>query len=114
MDGCLVGTLSAWPLPDLLLWLYDTRRTAMVRIGSGFGAATLFLDEGVLFRCEWGHLEGRDVLEHVFALDEASFCVIQRDFPHPPPNFFLPQSDLLRRCRERVRMAHKPAEDPGS
>ncbi len=50
-ETSLMGALETWPLVDIILWLYQTRRSAMLRVGLGLGAGVLFFREGNLFRC---------------------------------------------------------------
>ncbi len=94
-NSCLVGTLETWPLPDVVLWLHQTRRTAMVRIGVGVNAGVLFFKYGQLYRAEWGHLGGELALMALFEVKQGSFSLIQRDPPDAQPNISRSTGELL-------------------
>lgn len=97
-DTCLVGSLDVWPLPDLLLWLHQTGRTAMVRIGSGLSAGVIFFSRGRMFRCEWGKQRGEQALMGLLVLREGSFALIQRGIPEARPNIVRPTAEVLFQC----------------
>src|SRR5688500_11160800 len=82
-DTCLMGDLMRWPLPDLLLWLHKTGRSAMLRIGVGLNAGIIFFKHGHLYRVEWGHLQGTEALWHLLHLQQGLLSLIQRDLPEP-------------------------------
>ncbi len=107
-DNCLVGTLSTWPLADLLLWMHQSRRSAMVRIGSGLDAGVIFFREGTLFRCEWGSRHGEEALIALLDVEDGSFSIIQRQIPEARPNVRRATPELLLQCAvakdERRRM----------
>lgn len=94
-DGCLVGTLETWPLADIILWLHQTRRSAMVRIGAGVGAGVLFFRDGNLVRCEWGDAAGEAALLALLALRAGAFSLSQRQPPDAAPNISRPTAELL-------------------
>jgi hypothetical protein len=94
-DGCLVGTLETWPLTDIIMWLHQTQRSGMVRIGVGMGAGVLFFKHGDLYRCEWGELIGEEALLSLLGLREGAFSLIQRDPPDASPNIRQPTAELL-------------------
>lgn len=107
----LVGTLDSWPVPDLLVWLHQTQRTAMVRIGAGLDAGIIFFSHGELYRCEWGQLTGEQALYHLLQVKAGTFTLIQREFPQAAPNVHrstpevLLQSAVLIDERHRERVA---------
>lgn len=110
-DTAAVGSLNNWPLADLLVWLHQTGRTAMLRIGAGLDAGVVFFRDGFLYRCEWGHLAGEQALMALMGLEEGTFSLIQRDLPRPQPNLRTPTEPLLehllaaREERARARAA---------
>lgn len=89
------GDLSTWPLFDLLQWLHNTGRNAMVRIGKGLDGGVLFILNGYLFRVEYANKTGEEALLQLLQLSSAPFSLIQRDVPRPQPNIFLPTEQLL-------------------
>jgi hypothetical protein len=97
-DTCLIGSLDVWPLPDLLLWLHQTQRTAMVRVGTGLSAGVIFFNRGHMFRCEWGKLQGEQALMGLLVLREGSFSLIQRGIPEARPNIVRPTAEVLFQC----------------
>jgi hypothetical protein len=94
-DNCLVGTLETWPLADVVLWLHQTQRTGMVRVGSGIDAAVLFFKHGQLYRVEWGALAGEQALISLLGLARGTFTLIQREPPAARPNVARPTAELL-------------------
>lgn len=97
-DSCLIGDLETWPLAELLLWLHQTGRTAMVRVGTGLRAGVLFFRSGQLFRCEWGPLAGEDALVALLDAAQGTFQLIQRDIPEARPNIGRPTAEVLFQC----------------
>lgn len=97
-ETCLLGTLETWPLADLLVWLHQTRRTAMVRVGSGLEAGVVFFRDGHLLRCEWDRLAGEEALLALLAVAQGSFALIQRAVPEVRPNILRPTPELLLQC----------------
>ncbi len=97
-NTCLVGTLETWPLADLLVWLHQSRRTAMVRIGSGAEAGVVFFREGTLVRCEWRSQRGEEALIGLLGVARGSFALIQRSVPEVRPNIARPTPELLLQC----------------
>lgn len=98
LSGCLIGTLETWPLSDLLVWLHQTQRTAMVRVGSGLDAGVIFFREGSLVRCEWRGASGEDALLALLAEARGSFTLIQRALPDARPNIRRATPELLLQC----------------
>ena len=96
--GCLIGTLDTWPLSDLLLWLHETRRSAMVRVGTGLDAGVVFFRDGSLVRCEWRGRSGEEALLLLLASAEGSFTLIQRAMPEVHPNVRMATPELLLQC----------------
>lgn len=94
-DTCLMGSLESWPLPDILLWLHKTGRSAMLRVGAGLNAGIIFFKAGHLYRVEWGRLQGTEALWHLLHVREGVFSLIQRDMPEPHPNVTQPTEHLL-------------------
>ena len=94
-QNCLVGTLETWPLTDVIMWLHQMNRTAMVRVGSGMTAGVLFFQKGELFRVEWGRLRGEEALMGLLNLNAGSFTLIQRAPPQATQNIFRPAIELL-------------------
>ena len=97
-ESCMVGSLAAWPLEDILLWLHASRRTAMLRVGKGLDAGVVFFKEGLLYRTEWGSRAGLDALMGLLELSSEPFWLIMRDVPEPHPNIRVPTEELLARC----------------
>ena len=97
-DTTLIGQLETWPLPDVLVWLNQTRRTAMLRVGIGLSAGVIFFEDGHLYRAEWGELAGEHALLALFGLQGGSFALIQREIPCPRPNIFRQTPELLLQC----------------
>ncbi len=98
LDTCLVGMIETWPLVDLLVWLHQSRRTAMVRVGDGFDAGVIFLQDGELARCEWQKQRGEDALVSLLTKKRGSFALIQRAVPEIKPNIRTPTAELLLQC----------------
>ncbi len=98
LDSCLVGTLSAWPLADLLLWLHQSERTAMLRVGMGLEAGIIFFRHGQVYRCEWGGIKGEQALIGLLGLADGSFTLIQRAIPDVRPNIARSTPELLLQC----------------
>ena len=94
-DNCLVGSLETWPLSDVILWLHQGGRSAMVRVGVGIHAGVLFFMNGHLYRAEWGHLAGEQALIALLGLTHGTFTLIQRTPPEARPNIRRPTAELL-------------------
>lgn len=94
-DNCLVGSLETWPLSDVILWLHQGGRSAMVRVGVGIHAGVLFFRHGQLYRAEWGHLAGEQALIALLGLTHGTFTLIQRMPPEARPNIVRPTAELL-------------------
>ncbi|MEE8409929.1 MAG: DUF4388 domain-containing protein [Myxococcota bacterium] len=94
-ENCLVGSLETWPLADVILWLHQGGRSAMVRVGVGINAGVLFFVNGHLFRAEWGHLKGEQALIALLGLTHGAFTLIQRQPPDARPNIIRPTAELL-------------------
>jgi len=94
-DVSLVGTLSTWPLIDIILWANESHRTGMLRIGAGLQAGVLFFKDGDLFRVEWASLFGEQALLALLAIRDGTFSLIQRDPPLATPNIQRPTAELL-------------------
>ena len=70
----LMGHLDTWSLDEILLWLYESERSAMLRIGTGRDHAMLFVRHGHLTRVEWGTRFGEEALIALFGTPAATFC----------------------------------------
>ena len=92
---CLVGSLETWPLSELLAWLHESQRSAMVRIGSGLDAGVLFFREGNLIRCEYKMLRGEEALLCLLDMSHGSFALMQRAGPDVRANIRRPTAELL-------------------
>ena len=97
-DGCIVGDLDTWALPNVIGWLHQGRRTAMVRVGQGLTAGVLFFREGHLTRCEFHGLDGEDALECLLEMNDGTLNIIQREIPDARPNVFKPTAEVLLGC----------------
>ena len=97
-ETCLVGQLETWNLAEVLMWLHENQRTAMVRVGIGLEAGVLFVSHGQLYRAEWGRFFGEQALYGLLSLPSGSFSLIQRDVPTPRPNINTPTPQLLLQC----------------
>jgi hypothetical protein len=107
LDNCLVGTLDTWPLSDIVMWLHQSRRTAMLRVGAGLSAGVLFFKEGELFRCEWGPLGGEQALIALLGVRRASFSLIQREPPEARPNIHRHTPELLLQLAVAMDERHR-------
>jgi hypothetical protein len=107
-DASLVGTLATWPLADLLLWMHQSGRSAMIRIGSGLDAGVVFFVGGSIFRCEWGAAKGEQALIALLALKDGAFTIIQRLFPDVHPNVSRPTAELLLQCAIALDEGRRP------
>ena len=94
-DTCLMGYLETWPMSEIVLWMHQTRRTGMLRVGAGFGAGVLFFRAGELYRCEWGQLSGEQGLLALLEVQRGAFSLIQREPPYALANITRPTSQLL-------------------
>ena len=103
--GSMVGTLDTWPLTDILVWLHENRRTAMLRIGDGLDAGVVFYREGHLYRAEWGRMMGEEALTTLLGTESGSFSLMLRDIADARPNIRLETHEVLLRlatsCRHR-------------
>ena len=104
VEGCLVGTLQSWPLHEVLSWLHQTQRTAMVRVGVGLDAGVIFFYRGQLFRCEWRGAFGENALLALMGLQSRAFTILQREVPTPVGNIRTPTPELLLQCT--VALSH--------
>jgi len=107
-ESCLVGTLSAWPLTELLLWLHQGERTAMLRVGMGLDAGIVFFRGGQLYRCEWGKEGGEQALIGLLGLSDGSFTLIQRAIPDVRPNIQRSTAELLLQCSVALDERRRP------
>ncbi len=96
--SCLVGQLEAWPLEEILLWLYQSERSAVLRIGTGRGHAMLMVRSGNLSRVEWGARMGEDALIALFAMPVGAFNLMLREPPDARANVLRPTPELLLQC----------------
>jgi len=107
--NCLVGTLETWPLSDIILWLHQSRKTAMLRVGLDIRAGVLFFSNGELYRVEWRQRSGEEALIGLLNLTAGPFSLIQRAPPYAQPNIRRPTSELLLQIAvaqdERARAA---------
>ena len=104
---CVNGSLEDWSLPELLSWLHSTRRSAMLRIGSGLDAGVCFFDRGRLFRVEYMGMAGEEALMELLGINAGGYQLIQRELPRPASNVELETPRLFaltgvsRMARER-------------
>jgi hypothetical protein len=93
--SCLVGQLETWPLEEILLWLYQSERSAVLRIGTGREHAMLLVRAGQLSRVEWGARMGEDALIALFGIPAGAFNLMLRQPPDARPNILRPMPELL-------------------
>ena len=96
--SCLVGQLETWPLEEILLWLYESERSAVLRIGTGREHAMLMVRKGHLWRVEWGARGGEDALIALFGLSAGAFNLMLREPPDARANIKRPTPELLLQC----------------
>lgn len=97
-SSCLVGQLEAWPLEEILLWLYQSERSAVLRIGTGREHAMLLVRNGHLSRVEWGSRTGEDALIALFSMQVGAFNLMLREPPDARANVLRPTPELLLQC----------------
>lgn len=93
--SCLVGQLDTWPLEEILLWLYKSERSAVLRVGTGREHAMLLVRAGQLSRVEWGARMGEDALIALFGMAAGAFNLMLRQPPDARPNILRPMPELL-------------------
>ena len=93
----LTGTLENWPLADMLWWLHQTRRSAVVTVGFGFVSGTIHVKQGNLFRCEWGVSQGELALGALLTMTRGAFSIASLDEPCPVSNIFGRTEDVISR-----------------
>lgn len=96
--SCLVGQLEAWPLEEILLWLFQSERSAVLRIGTGREHAMLMVRHGHLSRVEWGARMGEEALIALFGLPVGAFNLMLREPPDARANVLRPTPELLLQC----------------
>ncbi len=96
--SCLVGQLEAWPLEEILLWLYQSERSAVLRVGTGREHAMLLVRGGHLSRVEWGTRMGEDALIALFSMPVGAFNLMLREPPDARANVLRPTPELLLQC----------------
>ena len=96
--SCLVGQLEAWPLEEILLWLYQSERSAVLRVGTGREHAMLLVRGGNLSRVEWGTQMGEEALIALFSMPAGAFNLMLREPPDARPNVLRPTPELLLQC----------------
>ncbi len=96
--SCLVGQLEAWPLEEILLWLYQSERSAVLRVGTGREHAMLLVRGGHLSRVEWGTRTGEEALIALFATPAGAFNLMLREPPDARANVLRPTPELLLQC----------------
>ena len=94
----LVGQLEAWPLEEILLWLLQSERSAVLRIGTGREQATLLVRGGHLSRVEWGARMGEEALIALFSIPVGAFNLMLREPPDVRANVLRPTPELLLQC----------------
>ncbi len=107
-DSCVVGSLTSWPLAEVLLWMHQSRRTGMIRIGTGLDAGVLFFRDGHLLRCEWRSAAGEEALIGLLSLTDGHFSLMQRAVPDVRPNIFRPTAELLLQCTIALDERQRP------
>src|SRR4051812_6111270 len=93
--SCLVGQLETWPLEEILLWLYESERSAVLRIGTGREHAMLLVRGGHLSRVEWGARSGEAALIALFGMPAGAFNLMLREPPDARANVQRPTPELL-------------------
>lgn len=98
IKSCLVGQLQTWPLADILLWLHQSNRSAILRVGSGPIHAMIFVEGGCLRRVEYGQVSGDQALFELLSLADAPFNLMLREPPEVRANVRRPLPELLLQC----------------
>ncbi|MBC7792343.1 MAG: DUF4388 domain-containing protein [Clostridia bacterium] len=96
--SCLVGQLETWPLDEILLWLYESERSAVLRIGTGREHAMLLVRAGRISRVEWGNRTGEDALIALFGSPAGTFNLMLREPPDAHANVHHQTPELLLQC----------------
>jgi hypothetical protein len=96
--SCLVGQLETWPLEEILLWLYQSERSAVLRVSTGREHAMLLVRGGHLSRVEWGTRMGEDALIALFGIPAGAFNLMLREPPDARANVLRPTPELLLQC----------------
>lgn len=108
LQSSLLGDLNDWPLIEILEWIVQSRRSALVRVGTGLRASTVFIKSGQVFRVEHGGATGERALYGLVQVTDTRFQVLLRTPPDAHPNVLLPTAELLHRCRtglEQIALA---------
>ncbi|HSI04237.1 MAG: DUF4388 domain-containing protein [Myxococcota bacterium] len=106
--SCLVGQLEAWPLEEILLWLYQSERSAVLRVGTGREHAMLLVRGGQLSRVEWGARMGEDALIALFSMPAGAFNLMLREPPDVRANVLRPTPELLLQCTFAYEDSDRP------
>lgn len=106
-DSCMVGNLETWPLSDLTMWLNNSGRTAMIRIGADLNAGILFFHAGQLTRAEWGQLHGEHAVYALLNVRQGLFTVIQRKMTANPNITISTEQLLLQHAVARDELQRK-------
>lgn len=98
----LVGELKEVSVEEILIWLYERRRSAMVRIGRGLKTSSIFVEAGEITRVEHDGAIGEEALFALLALESGAFQLLLRAPPDARPNVVEPTDALLRAWFARV------------
>lgn len=97
-DGGMQGDLDTFPLLGMLQWLHQTGRSVVMRVDTGGAPGWLFFKQGVLFRCEWRGLRGREAVMALLEVHHGTFWLSKRLLSTGAANISTPTSELLLDC----------------
>lgn len=94
----LSGDLRTWSAYDLLCWLVQTRRSALLSIGRGLSASKVFVRQGQIFRVEHGDERGEGALFSLLLQLDGEFQLLLRPPPDAHANVLSHTDELLNRA----------------
>jgi len=92
------GDLETFPLLDMLFWLHQTERSAVMRVTTNGRPAWIFFRRGQLYRCEWRTLRGVPALFALVLAETGSFWLSKRLLIEGSANIDVPTEELLFKC----------------
>ena len=91
----LNGDLKSWSAYDIVTWLVQTRRSAILTIGGGLRASRIFVRNGQIFRAEHGAERGENAVLLLLQILEGEFQLLLRAPPDAHPNVLVTTEELL-------------------
>ncbi len=98
LRSSLKGDLRSWSAFDILGWLVQSRRSALLIVGTGVGASKVFVRHGQIFRAEHGSARGEAALFTLLQQPEGEFQLLLRAPPDAHPNVLAQTEDILSRA----------------